>query len=108
MTPTILVVGATGNTGRQVVETLPSLIKNTKSLAYHRILCLTRSASSDAAKKLAQIPDVEVVEQNWVEIEAAWLEDHSVERVFVASHNEPNHFAEEGQFYAKCLRAGVK
>ena len=54
MAPTILVVGATGNTGRKVVETLPGLIKKTSSLSNHRILCLTRSASSDAAKKLAE------------------------------------------------------
>ncbi|KAI4719455.1 NAD(P)-binding protein [Aureobasidium sp. EXF-10727] len=108
MTPTILVVGATGNTGRSVVETLPSLIKKTSTLSSHRILCLTRSAASDPAKKLAQIPSVELVEQNWVEIDAAWLKEHNVERVFVASHNEPNQFAEEGQFYANCLVAGVK
>ncbi|THY94952.1 NAD(P)-binding protein [Aureobasidium pullulans] len=108
MAPTILIVGATGNTGRKVVETLPSLIKNTKSLANHRILCFTRSASSDAAKKLAQLPGVEIAEQNWVEIDAAWLQEHNVERIFVASHNEPAHFAEEGQLYVNCLRAGVK
>ncbi|CAD0108615.1 unnamed protein product [Aureobasidium uvarum] len=108
MTPTILVVGATGNTGRSVVETLPSLIKKTSSLSNHHILCLTRSASSDAARELAKIPAVEIVEQNWVEIDATWLREHKVERVFVASHNEPNQFAEEGQFYANCLVAGVK
>ncbi|KAH0284408.1 NAD(P)-binding protein [Aureobasidium namibiae CBS 147.97] len=108
MAPTILVVGATGNTGRKVVETLPQLIKQSSSLSNHRILCLTRSASSDAAKKLAQIPAVEIVEQNWVEIDDAWLKEHNVERVFVASHNEPQQFAEEGQFYVNCLHAGVK
>ena len=108
MTPTILIVGATGISGRKVAETLPELLKNTKSLSNHRILCLTRSASSDAAKKLAQLPGVEVAQQNWVEIDAAWLQRHNVERIFVASHNEPAHFAEEGQFYVNCLRANVK
>jgi nucleoside-diphosphate-sugar epimerase len=108
MAPTILVVGATGNTGKKVVETLPGLIKQSPTLSNHRILCLTRSASSNAAKKLAQIPAVEIVEQNWVEIDAAWLQKHDVERVFVASHNEPQQFAEEGQFYVNCLFAGVK
>jgi uncharacterized protein YbjT (DUF2867 family) len=108
MAPTILVVGATGNTGRSVVETLPKLIEQTSSLSNHRILCLTRSASSDAAKKLAQIPAVEIIEQNWVEIDNVWLQKHNVERVFVASHNEPQQFAEEGQFYVNCLQAGVK
>ena len=108
MAPTILVVGATGNTGKKVVETLPQLIKQSSSLSNHRIICLTRSASSDTAKKLAQIPAVEFVEQNWVEIDDAWLQKHNVERVFVASHNEPTAFAEEGQFYVNCLLAGVK
>ncbi|KAI4767614.1 NAD(P)-binding protein [Aureobasidium sp. EXF-3400] len=108
MAPTILIVGATGNTGRKVVETLPALLKNTKSLSGHRILCLTRSAQGDAAQKLAKIPGTELVEQNWVNITAAWLKEHNVERVFMASHNFPNQFAEESQFYVNCLRAGVK
>ncbi|KAI5269511.1 NAD(P)-binding protein [Aureobasidium subglaciale] len=108
MAPTILIVGATGNTGKKVAETLPSLIKNTNSLADHRILCLTRSSSSEAAKKLAKFPGVELAEQNWVEIDAAWLQEHNVERIFIASHNEPNQFAEESQFYVNCLLANVK
>jgi uncharacterized protein YbjT (DUF2867 family) len=108
MAPTILIVGATGNTGKKVVETLPALLKNTKSLSGHRILCLTRSAQSDAAQKLAKIPGTELLEQNWVNITAAWLKEHNVERVFMASHNFPNQFAEESQFYVNCLRAGVK
>ena len=94
MAPTILVVGATGNTGKKVVETLPQLIKQSSSLSNHRIICLTRSASSATAKKLAQIPAVEIVEQNWIEIDDAWLQKHNVERVFVASHAEPQQFAE--------------
>ena len=108
MAPTILIVGATGNTGRKVVETLPTLLKNSQSLSGHRILCLTRSAQSDAAQKLAKIPGVELAEQNWVNITAAWLKDHNVQRVFIASHNFPNQFAEESQFYVNCLRAGVE
>lgn len=64
--PTILIVGTTGNTGRKVVETLPALLKNSKSLSNHRILCLTRSAQSDAAQKLAKIPGIEILEENWV------------------------------------------
>lgn len=108
MAPTILVVGATGNTGKKVAETLPDLIKQSSSLSNHRIICLTRSASSDVAKKLAQIPAVEVLEQDWVEIDDAWLKEHNVERVFVAPHAQPQCFAEEGQFYVNCLHAGVK
>jgi uncharacterized protein YbjT (DUF2867 family) len=99
MAPTILIVGATGNTGKKVVETLPDLLKDSQSLSGHRILCFTRSAQSDAAQKLAKIPGTELVEQNWVNITAAWLKEHNVERVFMASHNFPVQFAEESQFY---------
>jgi len=108
MAPTILIVGATGNTGKKVVETLPKLLRESKSLSNHRILCLTRSAKSDTAQKLAKTPGTELIEQNWVNITAAWLKDHNVERVFMASHNFPVQFAEESQFYVNCLRAGVK
>lgn len=108
MAPTILIVGATGNTGKKVVETLPSLLKSSKSLSGHRILCLTRSAKSDAAQNLNKIPRIELAEHNWVDIDAAWLKEHDVERVFIASHNFPTQFAEESQFYVNCLRAGVK
>lgn len=107
MAPTILVVGATGNTGKGVINTLPSLIKSS-SLANHRILALTRSKSSSSAQKIAQIPGVELAEQNWIEITAEWLREHEVVRVFIASHNEPKHFAEEGQFLNEALTAGVK
>jgi len=108
MTPTILVVGATGNTGRGVVDSLPELIRNSQTLAQYRILALTRSTSSAAAKEIAQLPGVELAEQNWVEIDHAWLRQNEVTRIFVASHNEPNQFAEESQFYNEALRAGVK
>ena len=108
MTPTILVVGATGNTGRGVVDSLPELIRNSQTLAQYRILALTRSTSSAAAKEIAQLPGVELAEQNWVEIDHAWLHQNEVTRIFVASHNEPNQFAEESQFYNEALRAGVK
>ena len=107
MAPTILIVGATGNTGRSVVETLPKLLGNSK-LASHRIIALTRSASSPAAQALAKLPGVELAEQNWVEIDDTWLREHEVARIFIASHGQPNQFAEEGQFLVNALRAGVK
>lgn len=107
MAPTILIVGATGNTGRSVVEILPKLLENTK-LASHRILALTRSASSPSAQALVKLPGVEVAEQNWVEIDDTWLREHEVVRIFIAPHVQPNQFAEEGQFYVNALRAGVK
>lgn len=107
MAPTILIVGATGNTGRSVVETLPKLLENTK-LASHRILALTRSASSPSVQALAKLPGVEFTEQSWVEIDDIWLREHEVVRIFIAPHVQPNQFAEEGQFYVNALRAGVK
>jgi uncharacterized protein YbjT (DUF2867 family) len=107
MAPTILIAGATGNTGRSVVEKLPELLKGTE-LSSHRILALTRSANSAAAKALAELPGVEIVEQNWVEIDEQWLRQHDVKRVFIASHNLPNAFTEEGQFLVNAMRAGVK
>ncbi|KAK5170376.1 uncharacterized protein LTR77_004963 [Saxophila tyrrhenica] len=107
MAPSILIVGATGNTGRSVVETLPGLTKNTE-LSSHRIIALTRSSKSPAAQQLAKIDRVEVVEQNWIEITSDWLREHEVNRIFIAPHNEPTQFAEEGQFHVSALQAGVK
>ncbi|KAI7331548.1 NAD(P)-binding protein [Hortaea werneckii] len=107
MAPTVLIIGATGNTGRSVVEHLPQLLKDT-SLSSARLLALTRSSSSPTAQQLAKIQGVEVIEQNWVEITEEWLRDHEVVRAFVASHNEPTQFAEEGQFMVNALRAGVR
>ena len=107
MAPTILIVGATGNTGRSVVETLPKLLQNTK-LSSYRILALTRSKGSAAAKKLAKISGVEVLEKNWTAIDDQWLREHQVKRLFIASHNGVSHFAEESQFHYFASQAGVK
>jgi len=108
MAPTILIVGATGNTGRSVTETLPNLLKASSALSDYRIIALTRSRNSSVAQELAKLPSVEVVEQNWVEITADWLREHEVVRAFIASHNEPNQFAEESTFHVAALQAGVK
>ena len=108
MALTILVVGATGNTGRGVVETLSKLRDSNKVIAGYRIIALTRSSESPAAKKLSALPGVELIEQTWVEITADWLRQHEVVRVFIASHNQPNQFAEESNFYVAALQAGVK
>ncbi|KAK3617825.1 hypothetical protein LTR56_025035 [Elasticomyces elasticus] len=88
MARTVLIVGAIGNTGRSVA--------------------LTRSADSQAAKELAGLPVTELAEQNWVEMDEQWLLRHEVARVFIASHNLPNQFAEGGQFLVNCLRANVE
>lgn len=106
--PSILIVGATGNTGRAVTETLPKLLQFSSILRGHRIIALTRSSSSPVAQDLAKLPGVEVIEQNWVDITANWLREHHVARAFIASHNEPNQFAEESTFHLNALHAGVK
>lgn len=108
MAPSILIVGATGNTGRSVVETLPKLLKSSNMLSGYRLIALTRSSESPVARRLAELPGVEVVEKNWVEITSDWLREHEVVRVFIASHNEPNQFAEESAFYVAALNADVK
>lgn len=107
MAPTFLIAGATGNTGRAVVETLSELLKNSTVFAGYRILALTRSLSGSAAQKLARLPGVEVAEKNWVAITADWLSENNVVRAFIASHNAPNQFAEESTFHLATLHAGV-
>lgn len=76
MTPSILIVGATGNTGRAVTQTLPKLLQSSSTLSGNRIIALTRSSSSPVARELAKLPGVEVIEQNWVEITVDWLRKH--------------------------------
>jgi uncharacterized protein YbjT (DUF2867 family) len=108
MPPTILIIGATGNTGRAVVKTLYKQIDTNQTSSGHRILAVTRSSKSSVAQELAHLPHVEVVEYSWSEITPAWLREHEVIRAFIASHNEPNQFAEESTFHIAALRAGVK
>ncbi|KAL2133722.1 hypothetical protein VTI74DRAFT_1848 [Chaetomium olivicolor] len=108
MAPTILVAGATGNTGRSVVETLSKLLNSRTTLSGHRVVALTRSLQNPVAQRLATLQSVQVLEQNWVEITADWLREHEVVRAFIASHNEPNQFAEESTFHLAALRAGVQ
>lgn len=108
MAPTILIVGATGNTGRNVVKTLAKLLDSSKTLSDHRILALTRTANSPAARNLAESPRIEVAEKNWHEIDAAWLQEHQVVRAFIASHIGPAQFSEESGFLLAALKAGVK
>ena len=107
-TPTILVIGATGNTGSGVVETLPRLLPSTPALKNHRVLALTRSADSPSAQKIAKIPGVTIEETNWLDITTEWLRERNVVRIFIASHNEPTQFADEGQLLTNALQAGVK
>ena len=110
MAPTILIVGATGNTGRSVVSTLSSLIGNSSPsnpLHNHQILALTRSSKSSAAQQLAALPSVKVLQKVWVDIDPSFLQERSIVRAFIASHNEPTQFAEESKFHLALLHAGV-
>ncbi|KAJ4308462.1 hypothetical protein N0V84_012087 [Fusarium piperis] len=108
MAPTILIAGATGNTGRNTVETLSRLIDSKSFLSGYRVLALTRSANRDAAKHLAKLPNVEVVEKNWIEVTTDWLRENKVVRAFIASHMLPTQFAEESTFHVAALNAGVQ
>lgn len=108
MAPTILVVGATGNTGKSVVRSLPILLQSSETLANHRVLGLTRSLQSSNAQDLAELPQVELAEKDWTTIDAAWLREQGIERVYIAPHNQPNQFPEESAFYLALLQAGVK
>ena len=67
MAPTILVIGATGNTGKSVVRNLPKLLSSSKSS--YQIVGLTRSLNSSVSKKLAELPGVEMREKDWTTIE---------------------------------------
>ncbi|KAJ1024725.1 hypothetical protein NDA16_002765 [Ustilago loliicola] len=107
MARSILVAGATGNTGRAVVETLSKLFKSQSDFADYRILATTRSSKGSAAKALSRLDQVEVIEKSWSNITPQWLSEHEVKRAFIASHNEPAHFAEESGFYLAALHAGL-
>lgn len=106
--PSILVVGSTGNTGRNVVRTLANLLPNSSQLSRYRILAQTRNANSDSAKALSTITNVTIVEELWPAISAQWLKSHNVRRVFVACHNEPVGFADETAFLLAARDAGVE
>ncbi|THV53637.1 hypothetical protein BGAL_0046g00430 [Botrytis galanthina] len=82
MAPTILIVGATGNTGRSVVETLSDSINNNKTLAGYRIIALTRNSDSLTAQKLGKLSNVTIEEKNWVDISPEWLKERNVVKAF--------------------------
>jgi uncharacterized protein YbjT (DUF2867 family) len=107
MISTILVIGATGNTGKSVVRCLPALLESSKNGPY-RVLGLTRSLSSPASQKLVGLPHVEMLEKDWTTIDAAWLRSQKVTRVYIAPHNQPQQFVEESALHTALLHAGVK
>lgn len=108
MAPTILVAGATGNTGRSVVQTLSQLLQANSNPQNYRVLALTRSSSSGVAQQLARLPHVEVAELNWVDASAEWLRQHGVARAFIAPHNQPDHLAHESAFHLAARDAGLE
>ncbi|KAI0546653.1 NAD(P)-binding protein [Xylaria curta] len=108
MAPTILIAGATGNTGRSVVETLSKLRETSSVLSGHRIVALTRSAAGPVAQSFTKLPGVEVIEQNWVGITAEWLRKNEVVRAFIASIPETSQFTDETRFHIAALEADVK
>jgi nucleoside-diphosphate-sugar epimerase len=108
MAPAILLVGATGNTGQGVTQALPELLNKNESFSEYRIIALTRSKDSPAARKLSELPHVEVIEHVWSEITSEWLVQNEVVRIFIAPYNDPTAFAMESQFLSEALHAGVK
>jgi uncharacterized protein YbjT (DUF2867 family) len=108
MAPTILIVGATGNTGRETVRTLSKLLASSQTFHNYRLLVQTRSSNSSAAQQLAKLPHVDLEEYHWPEIRSDWLRAREVIRAFIAPHYLPNAFAEESTFLVAALRAGVE
>lgn len=107
MAPSILIIGSTGNTGAAAVRALPNLLAKSSKLSHHRILACTRNAKGNMAQELARVPGVQVVEINWTEIDANWLREHQVERLYSACHNEATQFMDESLLYNAVREAGV-
>ncbi|TIB58503.1 hypothetical protein E3P78_03893 [Wallemia ichthyophaga] len=98
---TTLIIGATGNTGKSVVNTLSKLSNTT-------IIALTRSLNNPIAKDLEKLPNTQVIEKDWTTVDVDFLKSHNIQKVFVASHNLPSHFTDESLLYTAALHAGVK
>lgn len=108
MAPTILVAGATGNTGQSVMHLLPKLLDTSKNLKSFRILGLTRDVTSATAKELKKIPHVQMIEKDWTDIDIQWMKDNEIVRVFLAAFNTLSAFALEANFLNNARLAGVK
>ncbi|KAF7882011.1 uncharacterized protein EAF01_011791 [Botrytis porri] len=103
MSPTILIIGATGNTGLPLTKYLSAHLPRT-----HRILALTRTPTSPTALHLSTLPSVQVLQYSYPEITTSWLLTHEITRVFISTHTEPTHFSEESQFLLAARAAGVR
>jgi nucleoside-diphosphate-sugar epimerase len=83
MSGTTLIVGATGNTGQEVVRTLSKLLAGRD----HRIIALTRRMDSDVVRNLSEYPGVEFEEVDWTDIDVDWLKSRAIGRAFIAPQN---------------------
>lgn len=108
MAPAFLIVGSTGNTGTGVVNALSTLLEKSKVYSDYKIIALTRTASSPVAQKLSQLPHVQVIEKNWLSLDAAWLREHDIRRMFMASHSGPTQFTDESLVLNQAREAGVE
>ncbi|KAL7951706.1 hypothetical protein V8C42DRAFT_304948 [Trichoderma barbatum] len=107
MAPTILVIGATGNTGKGVVRGLSALLKSSNTK--YRVLALTRSLGNSVSKQLSEEVDgVEWQEKEWSHIDVEWLKSQEVVRAFIAPHILPHQYVDESNLYLALLQAGVK
>ncbi|KAF4120328.1 NmrA-like family [Geosmithia morbida] len=109
MSSTVLIVGATGSTGRGAIKTISALLTADKSpLPGHKIIAVTRSASGAVAKEIAKLPGVTVIEKDWIGTTPEWLREHNVKRIYLASSVTATHFVDESGMYASALAAGVE
>lgn len=104
MQPTILIIGATGNTGQSVIRHLPPLVASQD----YRIVGLTRSLSSPISIALSSLPSVEMIEKDWTTITSTWLLSQNVVRAYIAPHNGPTQFTDESTLHLALLPANVK
>lgn len=108
MSRSILVVGSTGNTGQHVMRKLSTLLSDSPHLKDHHIIGLTRSLNSPTAQAHSHFPRSRMLEVDWKQIDADWLRQHNVERVFFAGPVGPTAFNDESLLLANMLEAGVK
>lgn len=105
---TILVIGATGNTGQSVMRNLSQLLSTASTDSRPQIVGLTRALNTATSRELASLPFVKMIEKDWTTIDSAWLQTQRVSRAYVASHNLARHFVDESALHIALLHAGVK
>src|SRR5690554_4830926 len=97
----ILIIGATGNTGRSVLAHLPALL--TSAGLDYQILALTRSLTSPVSQSLSLLPRVAILEKDWTTITASWLLANSIQRIYIAPHNLSTQFFDESALLVAAL-----